>query len=184
KIEPDANKDVVVKKINNLRSNVRKENKKYEQSLKSGASADDVYRIKLWYYDLFNFIHDQCTPRESSSNLDNNTEDSLNAAEEYSSNSVSTDNEVRSTSSNNNSSRPPKPCKTKRKDESLANEVLESIKPIKRKVVEEECYPITSSAVASTSTTPFISLCADTSEVARLQYTTERLPGTRDRESN
>ncbi|XP_050676765.1 uncharacterized protein LOC126973481 isoform X1 [Leptidea sinapis] len=137
-IEPGANKDVVVKKINNLRSNVRKKKKKYEQSLKSGASADDVYRIKLWYYDLFNFIHDQCTPRESSSNLDSddenscekdNTEDSSNAAEEYSSNSVSTDNEARSTSSNNNnSSRPPKPCKTKRKDESLANEVLESVR--------------------------------------------------------
>ncbi|XP_050665459.1 uncharacterized protein LOC126965743 [Leptidea sinapis] len=137
-IEPGANKDVVVKKINNLRSNVRKEKKKYEQSLKSGASADDVYRIKLWYYDLFNFIHDQCTPRESSSNLDSddenscekdNTEDSSNAAEEYSSNSVSTDNEARSTSSNNNnSSRLPKPCKTKRKDASLANEVLESVR--------------------------------------------------------
>lgn len=41
-----------------LRSNVRKEKKKYEQSLKSGASADDVYRNKLWYYDMFNFIHD------------------------------------------------------------------------------------------------------------------------------
>lgn len=75
-IEPDANKDVVVKKINNLRSNVRKEKKKYEQSLKSGASADDVYRIKLWYYDLFNFIHDQSTPRESSSNLDSDDENS------------------------------------------------------------------------------------------------------------
>ncbi|KAH9636729.1 hypothetical protein HF086_007627 [Spodoptera exigua] len=58
------------------RSNVRKEKKKYEQSLKSGASADDVYRIKLWYYDLFNFIHDQCTPRKSSSNLDSDDENS------------------------------------------------------------------------------------------------------------
>ncbi|CAB3229489.1 unnamed protein product [Arctia plantaginis] len=134
-IEPDANKEVVVKKINNLRSNVRKEKKKYDQSLKSGASADDVYRIKLWYYDLFNFVHDQCTPRESSSNLDSDdensceSEDSSNADEEYSSNSVSTDsNEARSTSSNNNSSHQPKPCKTKRKDESIANEVLESVR--------------------------------------------------------
>ncbi|KAJ0184409.1 hypothetical protein K1T71_000832 [Dendrolimus kikuchii] len=57
------------------------------------------------------------------------TEDSSNADEEYSSNSVSTDNnEARSTSSNNNSSRPPTPCKTKRKDESIANEVLESVR--------------------------------------------------------
>jgi len=69
-IEPDANKSVVVRKINNLRSNVRKEKKRYEQSVKSGASADEVYHVKLWYYDLFDFLHDQCTPRESSSNLD------------------------------------------------------------------------------------------------------------------
>lgn len=60
KIEPDANKAVVVRKINNLKSNVRKEKKKYE-SLTSRASADDVYYVKLWYYDLFNFLHDQCT---------------------------------------------------------------------------------------------------------------------------
>lgn len=45
-------------------------------SLKSGASADDVYCIKLWYYDLFNFINYQCTPRESSSNLDSDDENS------------------------------------------------------------------------------------------------------------
>lgn len=69
-IEPDANKAAVVRKINNLRSNVRKEKKRYEQSLKSGASADDVYHVKLWYYDLFDFLHDQSIPRESSSNLD------------------------------------------------------------------------------------------------------------------
>jgi len=69
-IEPDANKSVVVRKINNLRNNVRKKKKRYEQSVKSGASADEVYHIKLWYYDLFDFLHDQCTTRESSSNLD------------------------------------------------------------------------------------------------------------------
>ena len=57
-----------------------------------------------------------------------NTEDFSNADEEYTSNSVSTDNnEARSTSSNN-SSRPPKPCKTKRTDESIANEVLQSVR--------------------------------------------------------
>lgn len=69
-IEPDANKAIVLKKINNMRSNVRKEKKKYEESVKSGTSPDDVYYIKLWYYDLFNFLNDQCTPRESSSNLE------------------------------------------------------------------------------------------------------------------
>lgn len=60
----------MVKKINNLRSSVRKEKKKYDSSLKSGASADDVYRPKLWYYDMMSFLSDQDTPRESTSNLD------------------------------------------------------------------------------------------------------------------
>lgn len=68
--EPDANKDLVVKKINNLRSSARKEKKKYEASLKSGASSDDVYRPKLWYYDMMSFLNDQDTPRGSTSNLD------------------------------------------------------------------------------------------------------------------
>ena len=43
-IEPDANVNVVKKKINNLRSNVRKEKKKIDSSMKSGASADNVYK--------------------------------------------------------------------------------------------------------------------------------------------
>lgn len=45
----------MVKKINNLINSVRKEKKKYESSLKSGASADDVYRPKLWNYDMMKF---------------------------------------------------------------------------------------------------------------------------------
>jgi len=69
-IEPDADKAAVIRKINNLRSNVRKEKKKYELSLKSGASTDDVYHIKLWYYELLDFLNDQSTCRESISNLD------------------------------------------------------------------------------------------------------------------
>lgn len=69
-LEPEANEDIVVKKINNLRSSVRTEKKKYESSLKSGASADDVYRPRLWYYDMMSFLSDQDTPRESTSNLD------------------------------------------------------------------------------------------------------------------
>nr|CAH7721998.1 unnamed protein product [Callosobruchus chinensis] len=54
-IEPNADKAAVVRKINNLRSNVRKEKKKYEQSFKSGASVDDFYHIKLWYYELLDY---------------------------------------------------------------------------------------------------------------------------------
>lgn len=51
-IEPNATKDGVIKKINNLRSAYRKEKKKLNDSLKSGASADDVYKPKLWYFGM------------------------------------------------------------------------------------------------------------------------------------
>lgn len=47
-----------------------KEKKKYESSLKSGASADDVYWPKLWYYDMISFLSDQEAPQKSTSNLD------------------------------------------------------------------------------------------------------------------
>lgn len=69
-LEPDATKKSVVKKINNLRSNVRKEKKKRDMSMKSGASSDNVYTSKLWYLHLFEFLGDQDTPGASVSNLD------------------------------------------------------------------------------------------------------------------
>jgi uncharacterized coiled-coil DUF342 family protein len=49
-IEPsNACKDSVVKKINNIRSAYRKENKKVKASQKSGAGTDEGYEPKLWY---------------------------------------------------------------------------------------------------------------------------------------
>jgi hypothetical protein len=54
-LEPEATKETVKKKINSLLNNVRKEKKKYEQSLKPGASVDNVYKPSLWYYNLFLF---------------------------------------------------------------------------------------------------------------------------------
>jgi len=51
-IESNATKDSVIKKINNLRSAYRKENKKIKQSIKFGTSADTVYKPKLWYFSL------------------------------------------------------------------------------------------------------------------------------------
>ncbi|CAH1967323.1 unnamed protein product [Acanthoscelides obtectus] len=58
-----------LKKINSLRSNVRKKQKKIDSSMKSGASADNVYKPSLWYFELFDFIKDQDNPRSSVSNL-------------------------------------------------------------------------------------------------------------------
>ncbi|XP_064110271.1 uncharacterized protein LOC135218057 [Macrobrachium nipponense] len=65
-----ATRDTVTKKINNMRSSFRKELKKVENSKKSGAATDEVYRPSLWYYDQLLFLRDQETPRTSSSNIE------------------------------------------------------------------------------------------------------------------
>ena len=51
-IDPDANKDTVVKKINNLRSTYNKEFRKVQASTRSGSGSDSIYVPKLPYYDL------------------------------------------------------------------------------------------------------------------------------------
>lgn len=64
KIEPSANREMIVKKINGLRSNYRKEKKKVQES----ASNNDGYETTLWYYDLMKFLdddHQDGTPRPS-----------------------------------------------------------------------------------------------------------------------
>lgn len=68
-IDPNADRDVVVKKINTLRTNYRREKKKFEESYRSGSGTDQIYVPTLWYYHLFHFLSDQDTPRSSSSNL-------------------------------------------------------------------------------------------------------------------
>lgn len=73
KIEPNANRDMIVKKLNGLRTNYRKEKKKVEESTRSGAGTNDIYVPTLWYYDLLKFLDDdQGTPRGSRSNIDEN----------------------------------------------------------------------------------------------------------------
>ncbi|XP_077289970.1 uncharacterized protein LOC143913829 [Arctopsyche grandis] len=56
-VKPDATKDDVAKKINNLRSSMRKEFKKVKLSMKS--ETNEVYQPKLWYYDNLKFLLDQ-----------------------------------------------------------------------------------------------------------------------------
>ncbi|KAK3880948.1 hypothetical protein Pcinc_014598 [Petrolisthes cinctipes] len=60
---------MVAKKMNNLRSAFRKEHKKDISSLRSGASADDVYQPSVWYYEQLLFLQDQETPRQSVTNV-------------------------------------------------------------------------------------------------------------------
>ena len=55
-IDPDANKEKVVKKINSLRSCFRKELKKVNDSKMSDSGADDTYTPSLWYFQECYFL--------------------------------------------------------------------------------------------------------------------------------
>jgi len=69
-IDPDANKEKVVRKRNSLRSCFRKELKKVNDSKTSGAGADDTYTPSLWYFQELLFLTDQEIPRKGISNLE------------------------------------------------------------------------------------------------------------------
>lgn len=48
---------------------IEERKKKVDTSCRSGIGSNQVYVPSLWHYDLFNFLGDQETPRQSSSNL-------------------------------------------------------------------------------------------------------------------
>ncbi|CAG9814659.1 unnamed protein product [Phaedon cochleariae] len=74
-IDPRADKDAVVKKINNIRSTYKKERKKIADSKKSEAGTQEVYKPKLWYYSMLLFLDDQEEPRRSRLNMDDESTD-------------------------------------------------------------------------------------------------------------
>lgn len=74
-VEPDTDRDAVIKKINTMRSSWRKEFKKEVDSRKSGAGEEDVYKPHLWYYKYFAFLKDQEVPRPSVSNIEAEIDD-------------------------------------------------------------------------------------------------------------
>jgi len=69
-IDENANRDVVVKKINSLRSTYRKELKKIKESERSGAGEEDIYTPHLRYFNEIDFIGDQEIPRDTIRNMD------------------------------------------------------------------------------------------------------------------
>lgn len=73
-IDATANREIIVKKINSLRTVYRKEVSKVNKSIKSGAGEDEVYKPSLWYFDLLHFLYDQETPRQSRNTMDENEE--------------------------------------------------------------------------------------------------------------
>ncbi|XP_018118361.1 uncharacterized protein LOC108716617 isoform X1 [Xenopus laevis] len=72
RINPASNVDFIKNKISNLRTVFKKEYNKVQSSKKSGASADDVYVPRLWYYDLLTFTIDQEVSRNSLSSYETN----------------------------------------------------------------------------------------------------------------
>jgi hypothetical protein len=70
RVETNATRETVVRKINSMRSAFRKELKKVRDSKRSGASADEVYKPSLWYFNELLFLVDQDTPDRSRSTLD------------------------------------------------------------------------------------------------------------------
>lgn len=66
---PDAEKQEVVKKVNSLRTNFRKELKRIRDADRSGAGAEDV-EPTLWYFDEMKFLVTQETLTASISTMD------------------------------------------------------------------------------------------------------------------
>ncbi|PIO26792.1 hypothetical protein AB205_0016290 [Aquarana catesbeiana] len=58
-VYPTADITYLKDKIGSLRSTYNRERKKVQDSLRSGASADDVYVPRLWYYNSLRFLSDQ-----------------------------------------------------------------------------------------------------------------------------
>ncbi|KAJ8940939.1 hypothetical protein NQ314_010531 [Rhamnusium bicolor] len=58
-IEPGADREMVKKKINMLRSGYRRELKKVTDSYKSGAGTSEIYEPSLWYFSDIDFLRDQ-----------------------------------------------------------------------------------------------------------------------------
>lgn len=73
--DPSADRSTVVKKINALRTVYKKELAKVNNSLKSGAGADDVYKPSLWYFDLLHFLNNQDSARPARSTMDDGDEE-------------------------------------------------------------------------------------------------------------
>lgn len=76
-IDRNADRSTVVKKINSFRTVYKKELNKMNNSLKSGAGADDVYKPSLWYFEHLHFLNDAEPARISRSTMDETQEESI-----------------------------------------------------------------------------------------------------------
>ncbi|KAL1493968.1 hypothetical protein ABEB36_009647 [Hypothenemus hampei] len=68
-VKNDANENFVKKKINNFRTSYKRELKLVKNSSKSDAGSEEIYKPKLWYFELLSFLGDQDLPRTPVSNM-------------------------------------------------------------------------------------------------------------------
>ncbi|GLV41796.1 uncharacterized protein CBL_02981 [Carabus blaptoides fortunei] len=68
-IRPSTTTYEIKLKINALRSNFLNEHRKWQMSLKSGASLDDMQQPSLWYYSDMTFLLDHVVPRRATDSL-------------------------------------------------------------------------------------------------------------------
>lgn len=73
-IDPSADRNTVVKKINALRTVYKKELSKVNNSSKSGAGADEIYKPSLWYFEHLHFLNDQDSVRPTRNTMDDEDE--------------------------------------------------------------------------------------------------------------
>ncbi|PIO29487.1 hypothetical protein AB205_0065270 [Aquarana catesbeiana] len=66
---PEVTMEMLLSKIGILRNMYKREHNKIQNSLRSGASADDVYVPRLWYYNKLRFLDDQTEARALLSTL-------------------------------------------------------------------------------------------------------------------
>lgn len=83
-VDPNADKEIVKKKINSLRTNYRKELKKVKASYRSGTGTDDIYVPSLWYFNELQFLQDQEIPVDGCSTIisENEMESDVNVDEQ------------------------------------------------------------------------------------------------------
>lgn len=72
---PEADREFVRKKINNLRTTFRRELSKVKKSKHTGTSPDNIYEPSLWYYNLLLFTSEHESGRVGVSSL--NDDDSI-----------------------------------------------------------------------------------------------------------
>jgi hypothetical protein len=66
---PEADRKALVKKINSLRTNFRKELRRIKNSERSGAGTDEIVEPTLWYFEEMKFLSDLEEPTESISTM-------------------------------------------------------------------------------------------------------------------